>query len=461
MAPQQSQQNGVKPDIRSGRLSAGDYSCNFADIHPPLTSHQAGLESGRCYFCFDAPCIAACPTGIDIPSFIRKISTGNISGSAKTILEENIFGAMCARVCPTEVLCEDACVRNAGESVPVEIGALQRYATDGILRDGTQFFARGPDSGKTIAVVGAGPAGLSCAHRLAVLGHRVEVLESHDKPGGLNEYGIAAYKVVDEIAAREVTYILSIGGINISYGKSLGRDFSLADLQQDYDGVFLGMGLGGIKPLGLGEDQISGTPDAITYISELRQTNDLAALPVGRRVIVIGGGMTAIDVAVQSRRLGAKDVTIVYRRGREHMGASLTEQEFAQTNGVKILDWAAPVKVLSNEGAATGIEFEHTQLGGDGRAEGTGATFILPADIIFKAIGQSLVGEDLEILMDGGRIVVDDDRRTSLADVWAGGDCIVGGENLTVTAVQDGKIAAEAINRYLAGENDCGELKNG
>ncbi|MFQ5533595.1 MAG: NAD(P)-dependent oxidoreductase [Sphingomonadales bacterium] len=445
-------------EIRTNRLSPEQYAENFADMHPPLDRRQAAVEADRCYFCHDAPCIEACPTGIDIPSFIHKISTGNVRGSARTILEENIFGAICARVCPTEMLCEQSCVRNCDEHKPVTIGALQRYATDNVLESGTQLFTRGPDTGKTIAVVGGGPAGVSCAHRLALMGHKVVIFEAAEKLGGLNEYGLAAYKVVDEIARREMEYILAIGGIEVRHGKALGRDFTLDDLRGRYDAVFLGMGLGGVNQLGLESEDIEGVHDAVDYIAQIRQARDLGTLPVGRRIVVIGGGMTAIDIAVQTKGLGAEDVMMAYRRGAEHMGASELECDLAQTNGVKIKHWAAPIRLLSRNGRVSGVEFEYTRLDDNGRLGRTGETFTVEADMVFKAIGQRFLASDLDgaaemLELDRGRIAVDENRRSSLDDVWAGGDCVAGGEDLTVAAVQDGKIAAQAIDRYLSEQN--------
>jgi glutamate synthase (NADPH/NADH) small chain len=294
-----------QPDIASGRLSREEYAANFRDLHPPLDRHQAVVEADRCYFCYDAPCIGACPTGIDIPLFIREILTGNPKSAAETILSQNILGGMCARVCPTETLCEEACVREAAEGKPVRIGDLQRYATDVLMAAGEQPFRRAPSTGKRIAVVGGGPAGLACAHRLAMHGHDVVIHESRPKIGGLNEYGIAAYKTPGDFAQSEVDYILSIGGITVETGKALGRDFTIADLKRDFDAVFIGIGLAGVNALGIADEDVGGVEDAVAYIAELRQANDLAALPVGRRVVVVGGGMTAIDIASQSKRLGA------------------------------------------------------------------------------------------------------------------------------------------------------------
>ncbi len=445
------------PGIAAGRLPAEEIAANFADLHPPLDQHQAFVEADRCYFCHDAPCTTACPTSIDIPMFIRQIATENTQAAAETILKQNIMGGMCARVCPTETLCEEVCVRMEAEGKPVKIGLLQRYATDALFQDGKQVFQRGPASGKRVAVVGAGPAGLACAHRLAVLGHEVTVLEARDKPGGLNEYGIAAYKTVDDFAQREVDYILAVGGITVHYGKRLGKDVTLAQLRDDFDAVFLGIGLGAVNALGLEAESLDGVEDAVAYIAELRQAADKGSLPVGRRVVVIGGGMTAIDVAVQSKRLGAEEVTIVYRRGKDQMKASEYEQELAQISGVGIRHWAQPKRLLSEGGKVTGVEFEYTQTGADGRLEPAGETFTLAADMVFKAIGQAFQPDSLEVggerlELVKGRIVVDQGRQTTLEDVWAGGDCVEGGDDLTVAAVEDGKVAAESIDRALRNE---------
>ena len=439
------------PDIRSNRLSPEEIARNFSDLHPPLSRPEALIEAGRCYFCFDAPCTTACPTGIDIPGFIQKIRSDNLRGSARTILMENIMGGMCARVCPTEVLCEQACVRNTHEQKPVEIGLLQRYATDPVFEEDLRLFARAAASGRRVAVVGGGPAGLSCAHRLAMLGHAVTVFDRGQKLGGLNEYGIAAYKTVNDFAQREVDYILSIGGIAVKYGVSLGEDITVTQLRDGYDAVFLGVGLGGVNVLGIEGEELPGVENAVEYIADLRQASNKGDLPVGRRVVVIGGGMTAIDVAVQSRRLGAERVDIVYRRGIENMGASDYEKNLAKTSGVTIHALARPLKILGPS-HASGVLFERTVLGEDGTVSDTGETFTLDADVVFKAIGQQLgdrVLEDGSVRMRRGKIVVDEQQATSLAGVWAGGDCVVGGDDLTVTAVQHGKVAAIAIDHYL------------
>jgi len=443
------------PDVRPGRLSPQELAGNFSDMHPPLTRPEALIEADRCYFCYDAPCTTACPTGIDVPGFIQKIRSGNLKGSAHTILRENIMGGMCARVCPTEILCEEACVRNLHEEKPVNIGLLQRYATDPVFEQGLALFERGAATGKKVAVVGGGPAGLSCAHRLAQLGHDVVIFNRDSKLGGLNEYGIAAYKAVNDFAQKEVRWILGIGGIEVRTNTSMGVDFSLEELRQEYDAVFLGFGLGSVKRLGLANEDAEGVLNAVDYIAKLRQSATKDDLPVGRHVVVIGGGMTAIDIAVQSKRLGSEVVEIVYRRGPEHMGASAYEQEFAQKSGVSIRHWASPVKLMVGDRVA-GVEFERTELGADGRLRMTGETWSLNADIVFKAIGQAVsrevFGDAAGLLeQEGGKLKVDDERRTSLPGVWAGGDCRYGSDDLTVTAVQDGKLAALAIDRHLRG----------
>jgi len=441
-------------DVRPGRLADEQIAANFADMHPPLTPSEAIIDADRCYFCYAAPCTTACPTGIDIPGFIQRIRSGNLKGSAYTILSENIMGGMCARVCPTEVLCEQACVRNTHEDRPVRIGLLQRYATDPIFDEAIPLFERAPATGCTVAVVGGGPAGLSCAHRLAMLGHSATVFEPKEKLGGLNEYGIAAYKTPDDFAAREVEYILSVGGIDVRTGVALGKDFSLGELRAQYDAVFLGFGLAGVNDLGLDAEQVEGVANAVDYIATLRQVANKASLPVARRIVVIGGGMTAIDIAVQSKALGAEEVTIAYRRGQESMNASRYEQEFAQVRGVAVRYWSSPRRLLTRDGRVRAVEFETTRSANDRRLEGTGQTFVLDADVVFKAIGQKVlwerVGGTAELVdVNQDRIVVDEERKTSLPGVWAGGDCVHGGADLTVSAVQDGKLAALSIDRSL------------
>jgi len=430
--------------IVAGRLDPDSYDAHFSDLHPRLDPHEALVAADRCYFCHDAPCITACPTDIDIPLFIRQIATGTPDAAAKTILTQNIMGGMCARVCPTETLCEEACVREAAEGKPVLIGQLQRYATDHLQEQGVHPFTRAAATGKTVAVVGAGPAGLSCAHRLAMLGHDVVVMDAAAKPGGLNEYGIATYKTTGGFAQDEVEWLLKIGGITMQYGVALGDGVTLDGLQAEYDAVFLGMGLGGVNALGADGEDKAGVLDAVDFIAELRQASDVASVPIGRDVVVIGGGMTAVDAAVQARLLGALNVTLVYRRGRDRMNASVFEQDLAASKGVRIVTHAVPVAVHGN-GAVREIEFEYV----DDAMKGTGQMLRLPADQVFKAIGQTLQGEGLPAL-EGRKIKVSETGQTSVKGIWAGGDCASGGDDLTVTAVAEGRDAAMDIHAVLS-----------
>ena len=438
-------QSPFSPGVAAGRLDAVGYVENFSDLHPALEPHEALVASDRCYFCHDAPCIAACPTDIDIPLFIRQIATGTPDAAAKTILSQNIMGGMCARVCPTETLCEEACVREAAEGKPVIIGQLQRYATDHLQQQGIHPFTRAAVTGKTVAVVGAGPAGMSCAHRLAMLGHEVTVYDARPKAGGLNEYGIAAYKTPDGFAQAEVDWLLQIGGISIEYGRSLGSDITLAELRKDFDAVFLGMGLSGVNALSVDGDDKAGIIDAVDFISDLRQASDLSDLPVGRDVVVIGGGMTAVDAAVQSKLLGALNVTLAYRRGRDRMNASVFEQDLAASKGVRIMTHVVPVSVHGS-GAVQEVEFEYV----NDDMSGTGQTVRIVADQVLSAIGQTLEGGDLPDVA-GGKIVVTGAGRTSVSGIWAGGDCAAGGDDLTVTAVAEGRDAAMDIHQSMTG----------
>lgn len=427
----------------------------FTDLAPPLTARQAAVESARCLYCYDAPCVNACPSEIDIPSFIHRISDENLQGAAERILSANILGGSCARVCPTEILCQQACVRNsAQECAPVLIGQLQRYALDNAGFTAHPF-QRSPATGKRIAVVGAGPAGLSCAHRLAMHGHDVVIFEAQEKAGGLNEYGIARYKLVDDYAQREVAFLLGIGGIEVRHGQRLGGNLALAELQQQYDAVFLGLGLNAVRQLGLLDEQAPGMLAATHYIRELRQADDLGQLPLADRCLVIGAGNTAIDMAVQMSRLGARDVNLVYRRGQLDMGATGHEQEIAKQNQVRLHTWARPDEVLlDDQGRVRGMRFVRTQLVA-GRLSDTDEHFELAADAIFKAIGQGFDDACLadplaaQLARDGERIRVNAQMQTSLPGIYAGGDCTALGQDLTVQAVQHGKLAAEAIHTQL------------
>ena len=440
--------NPMTPGIAADRLSNEALAQNFADLHVPLEPHEVRVAADRCYFCYDAPCVTACPTDIDIPLFIRQISTDRSEAAAKTILDMNILGGMCARVCPTEVLCEQACVREVSEGKPVEIGRLQRHATDRLMAKNIHPFERAAATGKKVAVVGAGPAGLSCAHRLALKGIDVTIYDARSKAGGLNEYGIAAYKSTNDFAAKEVAWLLSIGGITIENNKTLGVDMTLDGLSSDFDAVFLSVGLGGVNALSMSSEDDTCMSDAVGFIETLRQATDLASIPIGRNVVVIGGGMTAVDAAVQSKLLGAEQVTIAYRRGREAMSASRYEQDLAASHGVKLLFNVQPVTLETLEpSAALVLEYTATK---DGRLTGSGETMRICADQVFSAIGQTLA-TDGGLALDGRKISVTGAGRTSRDRVWAGGDCASGGDDLTVTAVAEGRDAAMDIYATLMG----------
>src|SRR5450830_797129 len=441
--------------LTATQTSQKDLAAQFSDLNPPLNHRQAVIESERCLYCYDAPCTRICPSEIDVPGFIQNIAVGNINGAAQGILQQNILGASCSRVCPTEVLCEHACVRNHDhEGAPVKIGLLQRYALDHMHFEHHPF-TRAPATGKKIAVVGAGPAGLSCAHRLATLCHDVVIFEAHKKSGGLNEYGIAKYKLTGDSAQREVAFLLEVGGITIRHEQILGDNLHLEQLRQDYDAVFLGLGLGTSRQLGLTGEDALGLMPAVDYIYALRQAEDLSQLPIPIHCIVIGAGNTAIDMAVQIARLGAQQVTLVYRRGAAHMSATRHEQAIAKANQVRIITWAQPQQVLLDAaGNVAGMRFEKTHEV-DGQLQATGETIDIPAQAIFKAIGQSFDKASLsdpiahEVKRDKDKIWVDEYYRTSLSKVYAGGDSIASGQDLTVQAVQHGKLAALAINDDL------------
>jgi len=432
------------PGVTPGRLSADEIAERFGDLHPPYDAHEAHVAAARCYFCHDAPCMHACPTEIDIPLFIRQIATGTPEAAARTIFTQNILGGICARVCPTENLCEEACVREKAEGAPVQIGRLQRYATDTLQGQGVHPFTRAPETGKRIAVVGAGPAGLACAHRLAMHGHRVEVFDHKPRGGGLNEYGIAAYKAPGDFAQAELDWLLSLGGISVDYGQALGAELTLTGLQEQFDAVFLGLGLAGVNALALDGDH-EGLADAVGWIAALRQSGDKSDIGVGRDVVVIGGGMTAVDAAVQTRLLGAETVTIAYRRDKAAMAASEYEQDLATSKGVRLLFNAAP-KAL---GPGT-ITLARTETK-DGKLVETGEEIVLGAEQVLVAIGQTLSGAPKVLDLASGKIAVSGAGRTSVPGVWAGGDCASGGDDLTVTAVAEGRDAAEDIHVTLIG----------
>lgn len=421
-----------------------------------LSRREALAEAHRCLMCWDAPCTRACPTMIDVPGFIKRITTGDDRGSAHKILSANILGSSCGRVCPTEILCEGACVLNDLHDRPIQIGRLQAYSTDPFVLGGHQIFNRGAPSGHRVAVVGAGPAGLSCAAELVQLGYEVAVFDADDTPGGLNTHGVADYKLRQETSLAEIEWIRGLG-IEIRSGVRVGTDIEFEDLLAEYDAVFAGVGLGCIQPLRIPGEDLAGSEDALQFIRRLKSPHRDEMSLVGERVAVIGGGNTSIDVATQSARLGADKVYVVYRRGRDEMRAYDHEFERARSDGVEFVFWAAPV-AIAGEDSVTGLVCRRTELaGGDGNRPAVvlveGTDFALDVTRVFRATGQKkrrdfFSGLSAIELDAEGRVIVDDAFRTAHPKVWAGGDCVNGGQEV-VNAVAHGKQAARGIDSAL------------
>ena len=457
--------------IKNNRLTNEQYEANFADIRPPFENKTAAVvEANRCLFCYDAPCTKSCPTHIDVPKFIKQISTDNVKGSAHTIFISNIMGAGCSKVCPVEKLCEGACVYNLLEEEPIQIARLQQYSTEKAMKNNWQLFKRKPtapsgsplgDGGKKVAIVGAGPAGLSCAHVLSREGIDVTIFEKEPKGGGLMTYGIAAYKVTPQFCEDEVNYITSLGGIEIKYNHELGKNLpagrqaiSLAELQKKYDAVYLGIGVGIARNLDIPGEELEGVVDAISFIYDLRDKG-YPSVPVGDKVAVIGMGMTAIDAATQSKRLGAKEVTMVYRRTKDEMPCTEFEFNLAKLDGCEIV-WLAAPKEITGNGKVEKLVCSKMKLGDpdtSGRRSpvDTGETFTLDVDMVIKAAGQVPFEElimDNGIMNNKGKIVIDDKCSTNIKGVFAGGDAVNGGKEV-VDAVQAGKDGAKAILEYL------------
>ncbi len=449
--------------ILNNRLAPEQYRENFADIHPPFENKEAALvEANRCIFCYDAPCTKSCPTSINIPKFIKQITTDNIKGSAHTIFVSNIFGGGCSRVCPVEKLCEGSCVYNLLHEKPIEIAKLQRWSTEPAIENKWKLFERKTqsnsplgDGGKKVAIIGAGPAGLSCAHVLSREGVDVTVFEKESKGGGLMTYGIAAYKVTPQFCEDEVDFITSLGGIDIKYDHSLGRDITLVDLQKKYDAVYLGMGVGLANQLNIPGEELDGVEDAISFIYDIR-SKGYPNVPVGDKVAVIGMGMTAIDAATQAKRLGAKEVTMVYRRSEAEKNCTQVELDIAMLDGCKIQWLAAPVAISGVNGKASALICDIMKLGapdfsGKPAPIRTGETITIECDMVIKATGQSPFMELVEqngLENHKGKVVVKDKAITNVKGVFAGGDAVNGGKEV-VDAVQAGKDGGAAILQYL------------
>ena len=442
--------------ILSNKLSTSQYEENFSDIHPPFETKDAALvEANRCLFCYDAPCIKACPTSINVPKFIKQIVTDNVKGSAHTIFLSNIMGAGCSKVCPVEKLCEGSCVYNLMEEPPIPIAKLQRYSTEKAMVNKWQLFQRKETTGKKVAVIGAGPAGLSCAHMLSREGVDVTIYEKEKLGGGLMTYGIAAYKVTPQFCEDEVAYITGIGGISIKYEHELGRNISLQELREKFDAVFLGFGVGLARQLDIPGEEFEGVEDAISFIYNIRNKGFENVL-VGDKVAVIGMGMTAIDAATQAKRLGAKEVTMLYRRTQQEMPCTQEELDIAKLDGCNVIWLAAPKEILGTDGKVSSLIAEVMELGepdASGRRSpvATEKQFILEVDMVIKAAGQMpyeylVMKHQLE--NKNGKVTIQNSA-TNLEGVFAGGDCVNGGKEV-VDAVQAGKDAAKSILEYIA-----------
>jgi len=438
-------------------LPADSLVANFADLKPPLRPQEASVEASRCLYCFDAPCITACPTGIDVPAFIKKIASGNPAGAAKTILTANILGASCARVCPTAVLCEGACVLEDRDEQPIMIGRLQRYATDYVAERGISVLPPpAPTSGRKAAVIGAGPAGLGCAAELARLGHSVTIFEKQPQAGGLNTYGIAYYKMKPQVSLAEVDLVRSLG-VEIRCGVTVGKDIAVAQLEQDFDAIFIGVGLGAATKLRIPGEDLPEVLDALDFIEQIH-TLPLEKIRAGRRVAVIGCGNTAIDAVTQAKRLGASRAFIVYRRDEADMSAYGFEYEHAKHDGAQFVFKAAPVEVVASDGHVIGLKLVLTHLV-KGKVEPiAGSEWIEPCDLVLKAVGQEKQAKLLEDLFPTLRVdargVIQHDQltgQTNVPHLFTGGDCGNGGREV-VNAVGEGKKAAQGIHTFLTQE---------
>lgn len=419
----------------------------FEDFKGEYTRDQAIVEANRCLYCADAPCIKACPTEIEIPEFIRKIATGNEKGSARTIFESNILGMSCARVCPVEVLCVGDCVYNHLGMPPIQIGKLQRYATDRAFERKQRFFEAGKDTGKHVALVGGGPASLACAHELRRFGHKCTIFEKRPVIGGLNTTGVAPYKMKADRAVEEVEWVLGIGGIEVKTGVEIGKDITFEDLEKKHDAVFFGAGLGTDTKLGCPGEDLAGVYGAVDWIERMKLGTERAEV---KHAVVVGGGNTSLDAVREAKGLGAERVTMLYRGNEEKMSGYHHEWKAAQTEDIHA-EWHSIATKLTGNGK---VEKVHCQKLDANKKPIAGSDFVIDAELVLIAIGQAKLGQLLSklegIKIESGRVVTDEHGCTGRKGWFAGGDCRNGGKEV-VNAAAEGKAAARAIHTYLTG----------
>jgi len=428
-----------------------EFNKNFKKKKPLMNDTQAFYESSRCLFCYDAPCMDACPTGIDVPLFIKQIQSGNKEGAAKTIYDANWMGNACGTICPTGVLCEGACVYNNQDVAPLLIGQLQNYATKAVIDANTQLFSPGEDNGKKVAIIGAGPAGISCACELRTLGYTVDIFEAKGQPSGLTVHGIAPYKISNEEVLAEMEFLQSQLGYSIKYNSPITSKGQLQEIEATYDAVFIGVGLGATANLNMTGENLEGVVGAVEFIEELRLKH--ADVSIAKNVVVIGGGNTAMDAASGSARLGANSVTLAYRRSKEDMGAYNFEYDLAISAGVNGLFNASPVEIIGN-GKVEGVKFIRTESKDGKLSNIAGSEFVVPCDMVIKATGQAKQGAFFS-LIDGLEIdnktrvkVNENTNQTTNPKYFAGGDAINGGAEV-VNGAYDGKLAANGIHEWL------------